>query len=284
MEPGSQRVLDELEARCAAVAERLKSVGSPEAKAAVKGEIIALFREVDGLHEKLSDMRERIRGLVEQYKGLARPPGTSRGRSVVYSDSLNSSTFVERGWNFIAAEKYDEAVEALEKALSLSPENLEAEGLLGWALMKSGRMDRAQGCVQRVLRAQPDNEMARVNLGYICFRRRIFGEAVEHLSRALELGQDRKATLYALLYLGLVHGERGNLEEAVGSLKRAIEVGPNLIEAYYHLGLLLHRHGKTDQARAVWESAVTRNAYNPYSKKARGLLEELEAGGPIGAV
>jgi tetratricopeptide (TPR) repeat protein len=267
-----------LEARCASIGERLETADSAEALAACKREIIGLFREVDALHDRVGALRERIRTLVTTYKSRTAPSGDLRGRPPVYTDSLNSSSFMERGWNFIAAEKHEEAVTALEQALALSPGNLDAEGLLGWALMKSGRLDRAMDSLRRVLAAQPSNEMARVNLGFICLEKKMYGEAAAHLQGALELGHDRKATLYALLYLGLLHAAREEPEQAVAFLKRAIETGPNLIEGYYHLGIVFYRTGRKEQARAVWESAVARNRYNPFAKKAQALLEELDAG------
>lgn len=268
------------ESRCDAIAVRLKSVDSPAAKAAVRQEIIDLFREVDEVHARVAEVRERIRGLVTAYKELV--GGAAGRRPPVYHDRLNSSSFVERGWNLIAAEKYPEAVAALEKALALAPENTEAEGMLGWALMKMGSFDRALACLQRVLVADPQNAMARANLGYVCFRRQIYGEALQHLSAAIEPG-DKKATMYAYVYLGELQTELGKVEEALDSYKRAIEAGPGLIEAYYHMGLLLYREQRLDQARAVWQSAVERSPYNPYAKKARALLEDLAAGRPVAA-
>ncbi len=272
-------LLEELEARRASIAERLSRAETPEARAGVKGEIVAFFREVDALHGRLGELRGRVRELVEEYRRASGRPGGER--PPVHHDRLNSSSFVERGWNFIAAEKYPEAVDALERALALAPGNLEAEGLLAWAMMKSNRLESALSSVRRVLLADPANEMARVNLGFICYKRRIYGEAIQHLTRAIELGRDRKATLYASLYLGLVHAERNDFADAVAWFKRSIEAGPNLMEAYYHLGLLLYRKGRAEQARAVWETAVARSAFNPYSKKARALLEAMESGQPI---
>jgi tetratricopeptide (TPR) repeat protein len=263
------------------IAARLREARTEEERNAVKREIIDFFRDVDGLYERVGELRGRIRSLVEEYRG--KPPAGSAGsrRPSIHSDGLNASSFVERGWNFIASEKNEEAVDALEKALALSPENLEAEGLLGWALMKAGRTDRALQSLQRVLQVDPTNEMARANLGYICLKRKIYGEALAHLSGALDAGRDRKATLYALYYLGLLHAERGDSEEALSCFRAAVEAGPNLIEAYYHMGFVLYRQQRTDQARAVWESAVARNPYNLYSKRAQAALEELEAGRPV---
>lgn len=275
--------LPELESRFAEIADRLRRIDSPAARASVRAEIIAFFRDVDELHEAVGDLRRSVRGLVEEYKTLPGGAANDPRRGSVHGDGLNSSSFLERGWNLIAAEKHAEAVAALEKALALWPGNVEAEGLMGWALMKEGRYERALGCLQRVLLAEPDNEMARVNLGYVCFRRGIHGEAEEHLTGALERGRDKKAALYAHLYLGLLHAVRHEPEAARTSFERTIELGPNMIEAYYHLGLLLYQQGKADEARALWKSAVERNAYNLWSKKSKASIEELDAGRPIEA-
>jgi tetratricopeptide (TPR) repeat protein len=263
-----------------AIARSLREAQTEEARGRVKGEIIAFFRDVDALHEQVGQLRERIRLLVDEYRAQGAGDAPAQ-RAPVHNDGLNSSTYVERGWNLIAAEKNGEAVEALEKALALAPANLEAEGLLGWALMKAGRYDRALKTLEGVLRADPANEMARVNLGYICLRKKIYGEALAHLNGALEESKDRKATIYALHYLGLLHAERGEVDEAMSRFQAAIEAGPNLIEAYYHLGLLLYRNQKVDQARAIWQSAVERNAYNLYAKRAKAALEDLESGRPL---
>ncbi len=61
---------------------------------------------------------------------------------------------------------------------------------------------------------EPANSLARINVGYICLKKRIFGEAIEHLSKAIRLDNDRKATLYAHYYLGLVYLEREMFEDA----------------------------------------------------------------------
>src|SRR5207249_5097219 len=122
------------------------------------------------------------------------------------------------------------------KALELSPNDPQAESLLGWAQMLQDKFDDALLNFQKVLVREPQNALARINVGYICLKKRIFGEAIEHLSRAIRLDNDKKATLYAHFYLGLVYLERDMLEDAQTFLEKALKLGPNLIEAHYELG------------------------------------------------
>ena len=80
--------------------------------------------------------------------------------------------------------------------------------------MLQDKFDDALLNFQKVLVREPQNALARINVGYICLKKGIFGEAIEHLSRAIRLDNDKKATLYAHFYLGLVYLERDMFEDA----------------------------------------------------------------------
>ena len=110
--------------------------------------------------------------------------------------------------------------------------------------------DDALGTFSRVLMKEPANALARINVGYICLKKRIFGEAIEHLSKAIRLDNDRKATLYAHYYLGLVYLEREMYEDAQTFFRKTLKLGPNLIEAYFELGRAQWFAGQRDEARA----------------------------------
>ena len=121
---------------------------------------------------------------------------------------------------------YEGAEAALTKALELSPNDPQSESLLGWAQMLQEKYDDALLNFQRVLMRQPANALARINVGYICLKKRIFGEAIEHLSKAIRLDNDRKATLYAHFYLGLVYLEREMYEDAQTFFQKTLALGP----------------------------------------------------------
>ena len=128
---------------------------------------------------------------------------------------------------------------------------------------------------------EPANALARVNVGYICLKKQIFGEAIEHLSRAIRLDNDRKATLYAHFYLGLVYLEREMFEDAEAFFRKALALGPNLVEAYFELGRALWLAGRRDEAKQVWTDGHKANKFNPWGKRCRELLDLVAAGGDI---
>jgi tetratricopeptide (TPR) repeat protein len=201
----------------------------------------------------------------------------SRGPS--REDHLNASTFVEKGWSLISLGDHAGAEAALTRALDLSPNDPQAMSMLGWAMMLQEKYDDALMHFQRVLLKEPQNSLARINVGYICLKKRIFGEAIEHLSRAIRLDNDRKATLYAHYYLGLLYLEREMFEDAQNFFRKSIRLGPNLVEAYFELGRACWFAGDREAALVVWRDGARTNKFNPWAKRCAELLQQVEAGG-----
>jgi tetratricopeptide (TPR) repeat protein len=253
----------------------------------VKRDIIALFKRVDGALTDLGQIKDEIRVLVERYKQTSSIADTSPApqftgaRPAVHADHLGASTYIEKGWSLISLGDYSGAIQALEKALTLSPGAVDATSLLGWAQMLNKDYDDALGNFSKVLMKEPANALARINVGYICLKKGIFGEAIEHLSKAIRLDNDRKATLYAHYYLGLVYLEREMYEDAQTFLRKTLKLGPNLIEAYFELGRALWLGGERDEAVQVWTQGHKANKFNPWAKRCQEMLEVASVGGEV---
>ena len=269
-----------------AIEAQLGSAAQPAEREAVKREIIALFKRVDGALTDLGQMKEDIRGLVERYKQgaaveTAPAPQFTGARPAVHADHLGASTYIEKGWSLISLGDYPGAIQSLEKALALAPGEIQAQSLLGWAQMLHDDYDDALGTFSRVLMKEPANALARINVGYICLKKRIFGEAIEHLSKAIRLDNDRKATLYAHYYLGLVYLEREMYEDAQSFLRKTLKLGPNLIEAHFELGRALWFAGQREDAMRAWAEGHKANKFNPWAKRCKEMLDVAAAGGEV---
>jgi len=251
---------------------------------ALKTDIGALFKLVDAEYKELGALREEILVLVEKWKcvranGNGVAPHLDGAQPAVHSDHLGASTYIEKGWHKISTGEYADADVCLAKALELSPGDPQAESLLGWSLMLQDRYDDALLSFQRVLVREPMNALARVNLGYICLKKRIFGEAIEHLSRAIRLDNDKKATLYAHFYLGLVYLEREMFEDAQTFFQKTLILGPNLIEAYFELGRAYWFNSQRDEATSTWQAGFAANKFNPWGKRCVEAIDTVAAGG-----
>jgi tetratricopeptide (TPR) repeat protein len=275
-----------LQTELADIAGRLDE-SAPGHRDAIKRDIISLFKRVDGALSDLTQLKEKIRGVVERYKQTSPVAETSDApqfsgiRPAVHADHLGASTYIEKGWSLISLGDYEGAIQALEKALTLSPGAIEAISLLGWAQMLNENYDDALGNFSKVLMKEPANALARINVGYICLKKGIFGEAIEHLSKAIRLDNDRKATLYAHYYLGLVYLEREMYEDAQTFFRKTLKLGPNLIEAYFELGRALWLGGEREEAVKVWTDGYKANKFNPWAKRCQEMLEVASAGGEV---
>jgi tetratricopeptide (TPR) repeat protein len=270
---------------------RLNAAQDQATREAVKRDLIALFKRVDGALNELGQLKDGIRGLAERYKQLNNSTGAAAGpapapqftgaRPAVQADHLGASTFIEKGWSLISLGDYAGAIQSLEKALQLSPGEVQAQSLLGWAQMLHEDYDEALSTFSRVLMKEPTNALARINVGYICLKKGIFGEAIEHLSKAIRLDNDRKATLYAHYYLGLVYLERDMYEDAQTFFRKTLTLGPNLIEAYYDLGRAQWFAGNKAGARSTWGEGHKANKFNPWAKRCQEMLDLVAAGGEV---
>ncbi|MBM4193445.1 MAG: tetratricopeptide repeat protein [Gemmatimonadetes bacterium] len=254
-------------------------------RAAIKAEIIGLFKSVEQQVNELTALKDQIKALVDKWKtlqGAAAPslaPQFTAEKPVVVADHIGASTFIEKGWSRLSLGDYEGAETALLKAIELAPGDPQSVALLGWAQMLNEKYDDALLNFQQVLARQPSNALARINVGYICLKKGVFGEAIEHLSKAIRLDNDKKATLYAHFYLGLVYLEREMFEDAQVFFQKTLTLGPNLIEAYYELGRAYWFNEQEAEARDAWKQGHAANKFNPWGKRCAEMLATVDGGG-----
>jgi tetratricopeptide (TPR) repeat protein len=252
----------------------------------LKQEIIVLFREADAALQQAMSWKDAVKGLADQWKQLdGRAAGAvERGAPAAVSaparvDHLGASTFVEKGWSKLSLLDAVGAEAAFRRALELAPGASEAEALLAWAQMQQGHFDDAMSTLQTVLQRDPHHALAHVNLGYICLRTRRYGEAIEHLSTVVRADGDRRAVLYAHLYLGMVYREREMYDDAETFFRKSLELGPNLLQAWYELGRTFWFAGRRGDACLAWKTGSEANKFSPWGKRCAEILDVVEQGG-----
>jgi tetratricopeptide (TPR) repeat protein len=282
----ADETLASYKAQYAAIDAKLEAGLSAAARPQVKADIVGLFKAVEAQIAELTQLKDDIKLLVDKWKAQqavsgVQAPEFQGEKPVVHADHIGASTFIEKGWSRLSLGDYEGAEKALQKAIELSPGDPQSEALLGWAQMLQEKYDDALLNFQKVLMREPANALARINVGYICLKKKIFGEAIEHLSKAIRLDNDRKATLYAHFYLGLVYLEREMYEDAQTFFQKTLNLGPNLIEAYYELGRAYWFNDEREEARAAWQKGHTTNKFNPWGKKCAETLALVDAGGEL---
>jgi tetratricopeptide (TPR) repeat protein len=266
----------------------------------LKQDIIALFREADAALQQAQTTKDAVKALAAQWKqldgrgGAAASSGaqgirptpsattsvgaTSAAAHTGRIDHLGASTFIEKGWSKLSLLDAAGAELAFRRALELAPGSVEAEALLSWAQMMQDDLDGAMETLHHVFTRDPHSALAHANVGYICLRKKRYGEAIEHLSTAIRDDSDRRAMLYAHLYLGMVYCEREMFDDAEAFFRKALELGPNLLQAWYELGRTYWFAGRHADALQAWKTGSEANKFSPWGKRCTEMVVEAEQG------
>lgn len=176
-----------------------------------------------------------------------------RPLSVLYSptvmpNSIDETTqkraydLLSEGVRLINARRYGEAIQVLEEAHALLPDDPDIMMTLGGALIMAGKWNRAERFLQRAVEMHPENARLWLNL------------AAAILGR-LELSP------------------RDRQDRAIEAYKKAIELDPVAPSAHYNVGLIHAERKDWDQAIQWFEDAVRAN---PADRDARWWLEKAK--------
>ena len=151
------------------------------------------------------------------------------------------------------AKREQEAFDMLQKATQNWPDAVELIYDFAMSAERVGKLDVMETELRKTIKLKPDFAAAYNALGYSFADRNIkLQEAKNLIETALEL---QPGDHYMLDSLGWVHYRMGNLDKAAESLRKAYEVQSDP-EIAAHLGEVLWKQGKEEEAKKIWSSAL----------------------------
>ncbi len=147
---------------------------------------------------------------------------------------------------YAQAGREDEAIALLEELLEQPGERPGTKNDLAFLLAKKGRdLDRALGLAREAQQALERNPGVADTLGYVYYRKELYGPAVEQFRYALQLAGARAAAPSAEsatyhYHLALALRGQGRPDEAKQELASALALDPELAEAKAELAELEH--------------------------------------------
>jgi len=135
----------------------------------------------------------------------------------------------ELGVQYMKLNDLNNADEALRNALKISPDG--ATPLLnhGIVLALMGKFDLAVSDLERSLKQKEQSANGHFYLGEALANLGRFGDAEQHLARAVELGGDEMKDAHR--FLGLIYLQRGERERAVTELETYLKLAPKAADA-----------------------------------------------------
>ena len=151
------------------------------------------------------------------------------------------------------AKRNQESFEMLDKAASTWPASAEITYDHAMAAERVGKYDIMETQLRKLIKGKPEFAAAYNALGYSFADRNVkLPEAQSLLETAVKLAPDDH---YMLDSLGWVHYRLGNLDKAAEFLKKAYAVQADP-EIAAHLGEVLWKQGKLEEAKKLWASAL----------------------------
>ena len=190
------------------------------------------------------------------------------------------------GWKVLGAvlgvlDRKSEGINAMQKAVALSPQDPEAHSNMGVTLKELGRLDEAEASYNQAIALKPDYAEAYSNLGVTLQELGRLDEAEASYNQAIALKPDYADAHYNL---GLTLQQIGRLDEAEACYNQAIVLKPNFAQAFTNLGITLQELGRLDEAETSYNQAIVLmpNFAKTYCNlgvalKELGRLDEAEA-------
>jgi serine/threonine protein kinase/tetratricopeptide (TPR) repeat protein len=172
------------------------------------------------------------------------------------------------------------AVEFAQKAIKLNPKLSHAHQFLGGAYNTLGRYDEAIQEINEAVRLEPDNAGARGSLARAYWiGKGMVEEAIVELEHAVSINPQAG---YSYLQLVFLHTLVGNYTRAEAAAKPAIELqekfisgkeGLQVVGAHTRLGYCYYRQGRYDEAIQEYEKELEFLKASDHALKERSLTE-----------
>jgi len=134
----------------------------------------------------------------------------------------------------VKAGRGKDAIELARTRVADAPHDPDPHFTLGLALAEQD-LEEAIAVLRRVLQLDPRHTLARYNLALVLRRADRLSEAVEELTRAVDV-EPRPESYYTL---GVIYWHQGAVDRATRALRAAITLNPEYAEAYSALGSVL---------------------------------------------
>jgi tetratricopeptide (TPR) repeat protein/SAM-dependent methyltransferase len=200
-----------------------------------------------------SPSQQQLSNLLEHYQNGRFSDAEKLALEIIQDFPKEQFAWKVLGAVLEATGKKYEALEANQKAVTLSTQDTEAHSNLGNTLKELGRLEEALASYNQAIALKPDYAEAYSNLGITLKELGRLDEAEASYRQAIELKPD-----YVKAYSNLANTlkELGRLDEAEASYRQAIALKPDFAEAHSNLGVTLKELGRLDEALASYAQAI----------------------------
>jgi tetratricopeptide (TPR) repeat protein len=162
----------------------------------------------------------------------------------------NVPALVLLGMSLLEMDEADEAIEPLEHATQLAPDNADGWRNLAVALMTAGELNEAVEAFRALLRLHPNNIPVMVDLANVLF---MLGRAQEALDTLEEAHRLQPGDLAILRNLADMYASASRSDRALATTQEILELLPDDTVANLDAAWLFLQLDRLDEAASVWQ-------------------------------
>ena len=212
------------------------------------------FDQIKQNQQEIFDDIKEIRGIknrVEDIESLIK----KSARMTEYS------SFFTEGLTYANQEKYEDAVESYDKAISLNPDDPYSYANKGIALSKLKRYEEAIMAFNKAIELDPDDPDHYYNKSVTLNFLGKYEESIALCDQVIKMSPNYYS---AYINKGAYLGKLKRYEEAIQTYDKIIQLQPEEQDNYINKGAFLMALEKYDEALEVLDYAVKLNDDNPY--------------------
>jgi tetratricopeptide (TPR) repeat protein len=157
----------------------------------------------------------------------------------------------------LATGKYEAAESALDSALHLRPDNLEATFYRGICQFQQGRIRESLSSLQSVAKLLPNEPYVHFYLGSIYEKQGTTDKALAEFQRCAAIDPSFEVALYKV---GYFLAKSGQFPEAIVEFKKVIALDAGNASAHHNLALAFAKSGNDAEAQPEFETACRLDA------------------------
>lgn len=232
------------------------------------------FKRAEAAYAKVGKGEQYLDARIRRAIVLGRMDQVEDGRALLRTTSVGAPQQRSRLTSAEAqilrnAKRPKEAFAVLDAAVAKQPNNADLLYDHAMAAEQAGQPDVMETSLRKVISLRPESAHAYNALGYtLADRNERLDEAEQLIRKALKISPE---DAHILDSMGWVLFRRGDLDGAEKFLRQALEKSDE-VEIAAHLGEVLYKQGKKEEARKYWAKA---NAQDPENDTLRKTLSRL---------
>ena len=257
-----------------------------ETKSDKKGTFIQIGLQSGGY--KVTAEKEKLGSAVANTRVTQRGPASVRlifGGGASNDPGLAAKTAELRkafddGVALSRAGKFDESIEAFNRALAVNAKCQDCFYNIGYAYAQKKEMDKAEENYKKAIEVKPDYAEAYNGLANIYNSQRKFDQAAEASAKANELTAAQPGALAggnadSLYNQGVILWNAGKIPDAKKQFEAAIAANANHAESHYQLAMALVNEGNLAGAAAEFNAYLKLAPEGSNAAQAKALVAQL---------